>query len=187
VAYSEKFLRAFKFSILGWEAVYASGHDGDPRFVVPENVAGDPGGVTKFGIDQRDHPSLDVRMLTLEQAQEVFHDGTRDLHGHLEGGEWSRIRGDDLKDDWATALFDCSVNPGMVSVHWAQEIIGEYSDGKVGPLTIAAINRSGDKELHALLLRRDLYYTTRGPRFNKFKKGWHDRNTALKGLLGFES
>jgi lysozyme family protein len=186
VAYSNsgKFLRAFKFSVLGWECVFQHGHYGDANFVVAENVKGDPGGVTKWGIDQRDHPSVDVRALGLEQAQDIFHDGTRDLHGHLEGGEWTRICGEELEDDWSLALFDCAVNPGLVSVHWAQEILGLRSDGKVGPLTIAAINAAGDKELRTLLAKRDLYYESRGAWANDFKEGWHDRNAALKAEIG---
>jgi len=180
VAYTEKFLSAFKFTVLEWECVYR--RDG---VVVAEKVKGDPGGTTKYGIDQRDHPSVDVLNLTLEGAQKIYHDGTRDLHGHLEGGEWTRIRGDDLNDDWSLALFDCAVNPGMVSVHWTQEILGQRSDGVIGPKTIAAINDSGDKELRTLLAKRDLYYTTRGAWANQFKPGWLNRNNALKRALGF--
>jgi hypothetical protein len=37
VSYSDKFQRAFKFSILGWECVFAKGHYGDPAFVIAEN------------------------------------------------------------------------------------------------------------------------------------------------------
>ena len=122
MGYSEKFLRAFKFSVLGWEAVFEKGHYGDPARVVTELVKGDPGGATKFGIDQRDHPSIDVRTLTLDGAMQVFHDGTRDLHGHLEGGEWTRIRGDDLNDDWSLAMFDMAVNPGM---NWSKMKVGD--------------------------------------------------------------
>lgn len=184
MAYSEKFQRGFKFSVLGWECVFAKGHYGDPNFVITENVVGDPGGATKFGIDQRDHPSVDVRNLTLETAMEIFHDGTRDLRGHLEGGEWSRIRGDDLQEKWALALFDCAINPGFVSIHWAQEIFGEKSDGTIGPRSIAAINAAGDEQLRVLLAKRDMYYVTRAPRFDKFKKGWSDRNNALRKELG---
>lgn len=193
MAYSDKFLRAFKFSVLGWEAVYQTRDSegkrhpewyGDPAHVITELVKNDPGGATKFGIDQRDHPSVDVRNLTLETAMEIFHDGTRDLHGHLEGGEWSRIRGDELNDKWAIALFDCTINPGMVSVHWAQEILGLRSDGVIGPKSIAAINGATDKQLRVLLTKRDLYYQTRGSWANSFKKGWAERNNDLRRELG---
>jgi len=43
-AYSDKFLRAFKFTVLQWEAVYAKGHDGDPTYVITERDPNDPGG-----------------------------------------------------------------------------------------------------------------------------------------------
>src|ERR1043166_3750336 len=159
---------------MGWEAVYAKGHYGDPDYVITELVKNDPGGATKFGIDQRDHPAIDVKSLDLNGAMIVFHDGTRDLHGVLEGGEWTRIRGDDLSDSWSLALFDCAINPGMVAVHWAQEILGLVSDGKLGPKTIAAVNAAQDRHLVAFLMKRDAYYLSRGPWANDFRAGWLD-------------
>jgi lysozyme family protein len=182
VAFSEKFKRAFRFTVMEWEAVYVH------NTVVAEKVKNDPGGTTKYGIDQRDHPSVDVMNLTLEQAERIYHDGVKsDLSGrHLEGGEWFRIRGDDLIEDWAIALFDCAVNPGLVSIHWAQEIVGIRADGIVGPVSIAAINSAGDDALQVLLTKRDRYYLSRGSWAKDFKEGWLNRNNALRRELGFD-
>ena len=168
-AYTDKFLRAFKFSVLEWEAVYQKGHDGDPDFVVTERDPRDPGGATRFGIDQRDHPSVDVPSITLAQAQAIFHDGAQNLRGEIEGGEWTRVRGDDLSDKWSLALFE--------------EILGLGSDGIFGPITIAAINSADDDALRTFLKRRDTYYKTRGAWADSFVKGWLARNTALKREL----
>lgn len=182
-AYTDKFLRAFKFSVLEWEAVYQKGHDGDPDFVVTERDPRDPGGATRFGIDQRDHPSVDVPSITLAQAQAIFHDGAQNLRGEIEGGEWTRVRGDDLSDKWSLALFDCAINPGLACKHWVQEILGLGSDGIFGPITIAAINSADDDALRTFLKRRDTYYKTRGAWADSFVKGWLARNTALKREL----
>jgi lysozyme family protein len=37
-----------------------------------ENDPDDPGGATKFGIDQRSHPDVDIKNLTEEQALEIY-------------------------------------------------------------------------------------------------------------------
>jgi lysozyme family protein len=179
--YSDKFLRAFTFSVLGWEAVYAKGHDDDPAFVISENVPNDPGGLTKFGIDQRSHPDVDIRNLTLEQAQQIFHDGRQ--AAITEGGEWTKINGDALPDKWSLALFDCAINPGLACILWAQELVGEKTDGIVGPLTIAALAKADDKALSVFLKKRDLYYLTRGSWAKGFEAGWRDRNDALRKEL----
>ena len=65
--YSEAFLRAVAF-ILPHEEEFARGHWGDENFVIPENVSGDSGGWTKYGIDASSHPGVDVKDLTRPQA-----------------------------------------------------------------------------------------------------------------------
>src|ERR1700761_1347238 len=39
-----------------------------------EDVPGDPGGPTKYGIDSRSHPNVDIRNLTLSQAYQIYFD-----------------------------------------------------------------------------------------------------------------
>ena len=71
MAYSEKFLRAIKF-ILPHEEEFARGHWGDENFVVAENVSGDSGGVTKYGIDASSHPGVDIRNLSRSGAIAIY-------------------------------------------------------------------------------------------------------------------
>ena len=53
--------------IFKWECVYdAKGN------VVSENDPDDPGGETKYGIDRRSHPGVDVAHLTQEEAAEIY-------------------------------------------------------------------------------------------------------------------
>jgi len=37
-----------------------------------ENDPDDPGGATKFGIDQRSHPKVDIKNLTADQATKIY-------------------------------------------------------------------------------------------------------------------
>ena len=57
-AYSRRFT-AFMPFIFKWEG----GYDNDPD---------DPGGETKYGIDKRSHPEVDIRNLTREGALEIY-------------------------------------------------------------------------------------------------------------------
>jgi lysozyme family protein len=50
--------------------VFKDGHDGDFAFAIAERDPDDPGGLTKFGIDQRSHPTVDINALRLEQAKQ---------------------------------------------------------------------------------------------------------------------
>ena len=55
---TQRFLRILPF-IFKWEGGY-------------ENDPDDPGGETKFGIDKRSHPDVDIKSLTREQAAEIY-------------------------------------------------------------------------------------------------------------------
>ena len=55
---TRRFLDFMPF-IFRWEG----GYDNDPD---------DPGGETKFGIDKRSHPEVDIRNLTREEATEIY-------------------------------------------------------------------------------------------------------------------
>jgi lysozyme family protein len=177
------FPKALDF-VLAQECAYAAGHDGDLAYVVAENVPGDAGGVTKFGIDQADHPHLDIRHLTLAEATELYR-----------AGEWTRCRCDALPDGLDIALFDIAVNngPGQ-AVTLLQRSLNEAAaldpalavDGFLGPQTCAAAQAGGPTALRRLLLnRQSLYYdiVTAHPTDAKFLRGWLNRNQALALLV----
>ena len=63
---TERFLNFLPF-IFKWECVL------DRRGnVIVENDPADPGGETKYGIDKRSHPKVDVKNLTREGATEIY-------------------------------------------------------------------------------------------------------------------
>src|SRR5438046_10527691 len=96
-SYSNKFRRAIQF-ILPHEEEFARGHWGDENFVVAENVSGDSGGVTKYGIDASSHPGVDIENLTRDQAIEIYHQ------------EWHWRNMDALPEKLAIACFGVFVN-----------------------------------------------------------------------------
>ncbi|MBM4286882.1 MAG: hypothetical protein FJ135_01820 [Deltaproteobacteria bacterium] len=98
----------------------------------------DPGGLTNLGISTRFLRSIgdprDVRDLSVRDALELYRQ-------HF----WNRVRGDDLPEPLAAAVFDHAVNAGPgTAVKLLQELLNEYGaalkvDGGMGPKTLTAL------------------------------------------------
>lgn len=168
--------------VLRHECTYATGHDNDLNYVVCEDVPGDTGGCTKFGIDASSHPGVDIRALTLDEATALYHDG-----------EWTHCHCDGLPKGLDTATFDCAVNNGeAVAGILLQRAIGACGrqiavDGEVGPQTLrmAALVDRSDVLGHYLNLRRQRYadIVLHHPGDAKFLKGWLARVNDLERFL----
>jgi lysozyme family protein len=171
--------------VLRHECAYVPGHDGDLAFVVSENVPGDTGGCTKFGIDAADHPGLDIPNLTLDEAAAIYRDG-----------EWTQCLCDDLPLGSDTAVFDCAVNNGVyISGLLLQRAIGAcgYSitvDGQIGPVTLGLASTASQAAKwglidHMLELRRQHYadIVLLHPCDAQFLHGWLNRVNDLEQFL----
>src|SRR5678809_101538 len=109
----------------------------------------DPGGTTKYGIDQAAHPHVDVENLTLEQAEQIYFDG-----------EWTRCRCSELMPPWDLAVFDAAVNVGTGrAIRWLQKAVHVDADGFIGPKTIQAVNASTVGEFADFIDLRKNYYS----------------------------
>lgn len=142
-----------------------------------ENDPDDPGGATKYGIDQRSHPDVNIRSLTAEQAKAIYWEGY-----------WLPSAGDKLPGRVAWAVTDCRVNCGPRASKWLQQAVGAVQDGLIGPKTIAAVAQWETGQLNVagrLLDFRESYYRDLGrqDRFKKFLKGWLNRNDDLRRML----
>lgn len=179
----DRFLLSMHFVLLH-ECVFAPGHDGDLAYVVTEHVSGDEGGLTKYGIDQADHPHVDIAALTLHEAFGIYHDE-----------EWTKCRCDDLPAGIDTAVFDCAVNNGMgQSIKLLQRALnaavdaGLTVDGGIGSMTMGAVEAAPAQSVlyHFLIERQKLYYTIvdNHPSDAEFLNGWLSRNNDLAALLG---
>ena len=163
---SPRFGRALDF-VLKWETVFD--RKGNP---VAENDPDDPGGLTKFGIDQRSHPHLDIRKLTKADAAAIYH---RDY--------WLPVRAHELPIPVGEVVFDIAVNNGKArAAKWLQEVLGFKADGFIGPVTLKAAGETDAEALAAkLVARRATFYRNIAKgRKAKFLKGWLNRNTALR-------
>jgi lysozyme family protein len=82
------FKQAMSF-VFRWEGGYST----DPN---------DPGGETNFGISKRAYPNLDIKALTKEQAEEIYH---KDY--------WDKAKCPEISYPLDIVVFDTAVNLGV--------------------------------------------------------------------------
>lgn len=153
ITYSDRFNKFLPF-IYQWECVYSKGHYGDLKYVISENEANDPGGVTKFGIDKRSHPNVDIVNLTESKAREIYWNEY-----------WSKYKCQDYPDKKGECVMNCAVNAG-------------YGRAKL-ILLKAKTAAEFIEEQRAFYYR----LVDAKPSFKKFLKGWLARTADLKKFL----
>jgi len=142
------FDKAFQI-IIGSEGGYVN----DPR---------DPGGETKYGITKRDHPTMDIANLTIDDAKNTY------LEGY-----WRPAHCGDLPWPLSLYVFDAAVNQGVgTAIKLLQKSLGTVQDGLMGRNTLTAIAKADQRELCALYLadRALRYNGTRN--FDVYGRGW---------------
>jgi len=141
-----------------------------------ENDPADPGGATKYGIDQRSHPRVNIRNLTKDQARNIYWDSY-----------WRTIAGAYLPARTAWAVMDCAVNCGRAqAAKWLQRALQIEDDGIIGPRTLERALLGNDGELAlAVLAQREAHYRALAKKgnFAKYLKGWLNRNNDLISKL----
>ena len=147
------------------------------------NHPADPGGATNFGITQRTLTSIrasnpsaglpkDVRQLTREQAKFCYR-----------VAYWTPIHGDRLPSQFAYQMMDAYVNTSPETVvRWVQRAAGVADDGKIGPMTLAAIAITDPADLVLNFLVSRLEHMTNLSIWPTFGKGWARR---IAGNLRF--
>lgn len=120
-----------------------------------ENDPDDPGGATKFGIDQRSHPNVDIRNLTEDEAKEIYWNEY-----------WQRYGCERYAFPMGEVVFNCCVNAGFGRV---QKILA------AGGRTAGAFLKQQDAFYRRLAKAR--------PRSAKFLQGWLNRTASLRTLL----
>jgi lysozyme family protein len=133
-----------------------------------EDDPDDPGGATKFGIDKRSHPQVDIRALTRERAEAIY----------LQ--EFSHSVLAFLPPVAALVAFDAEVNTGpMQALKLVQRAVGVTVDGVLGPVTRKAVMETDEWTLvSGILNQRVKFYqqlAAEKPRLSKFLTGWLNR------------
>lgn len=112
----------------------------------------DPGGMTKFGIDKRSHPSVDIAALTPSSASEIY------------WSEWNEDGCEPMPSPYAEVFFNCAVNMGL---HRAQEFDKQIP---------------GADALAFLSLQEKAYndLASSHKNFQRYLHGWLNRTAALR-------
>lgn len=130
------------------------------------NNAADPGGETKYGISKRRYPNVDIRDLTVQQAEDLYR---RDFW-KFDGITSQAV---------ATKLFDSYVNMEHTAIKLAQEVVNAIPDGVYGPKTEAAINAMDPVQFlnryRVFLVQHYEDIVTNNPAEAVFLKGWLKR------------
>lgn len=129
------------------------------------NSPNDPGGETKWGISKRSYPNLDIANLTQDDAKAIY---LRDY--------WGAGHFDALPPTVAFQAFDIAVNSGVdASVRMLQRAAGVTDDGVVGPITLAAFQKTEPVALAMRLMAERLDFWRKLPTWSNFGSGWAGR------------
>jgi lysozyme family protein len=154
------------------------GYDNDPD---------DPGGETKYGIDKRSHPDVNIKELTIEEAKDIYFTEY-----------WVKFNCEQYAKPVGEVYFDCCVNTGAKqSNKFLQRAVGTNSDGIIGPKTLAAIHSADAYKLAFKVIdQRQTFYENLAYNKNgikkylngaspmlKFLKGWTNRNIKLRNYI----
>ena len=120
-----------------------------------ENDLSDPGGATKFGIDQRSHPHVDIRNLTADQAAGIY------------WTEYNNLHCDEYAPQFDWVFFNCCVNCG----------IGRATKIKAQ----SGINGSKFLDIQELFYKS---LAESRPSSQKYLKGWLARTEDLRKVCG---
>lgn len=136
------------------------GHEGDlsddPR---------DPGGLTRYGISKRAHPTVDVRNLTLAQAKQIY------LERY-----WLPLHADAMPEAVAVQVFDAAVNHGLKpAVKMMQRALQVPDDGVIGPVTLRAMTTVEDARFVARFAAERLTFYTDLAGWDVYGRGWTRR------------
>lgn len=151
---TNEFLYFLHKFIYTWECVYKKGHYGDLDYVTWEDEDGDPGGITKFGIDKAAHPHIDVKNLTIDQADSIYWD------------EYQKSACSKFEEPMCWAVYNCDINCG---VGRSKGLLAK------GAKTADEFIDAQERFYKNLVAAK--------PKFNKFLKGWLSRLTALRKWL----
>lgn len=126
---------------------------------------------TKFGISCASYPDLDIENLTLQDAKAIYRSDW-----------WDRLRLDELDPVIRFSIFDAAVNSGAgQAARWMQRAVGVADDGRIGPITMAAIRSTDPEALAARINGHRLLFMTRLSIWPKYSGGWAAR--VAKNLI----
>lgn len=165
---------------------------------VYEDVPGDGGGPTKYGIDLSSHKNMtveDIKNLTADKAASIYYQES-----------WLNIHSDKMPFPIGELMSDIHILGGHAGI-WLQSCLNSILnadlvlDGSIGPRTLEAVNGASplsgisDRVAACLLSKRNAYFegiVSSRPSQREFLTGWLNRDkwfvqyvTGESARLGF--
>lgn len=166
------FDRAF-LHVVGREGDFSHDQNDAGNWTGGEVGKGDLKG-TKFGISAGQYPDLDIPLLTITDAEQIYR---RDY--------WDAVKGDLLPPALALPVFDAAVNQGVeTAIRCLQQALDVKVDGVLGPKTMAAIKRHSVRELVEHFQAERVLRYIKLPSFSTYGRGWIRRaiGTAMEAI-----
>lgn len=146
-------------------------------------IPGDSGGATNRGVTIGTFRYYYGQKMTVEDLKKMTEDQWMYI---FKKGFWDKCLGDQIiSQSVAEMLIDWAWMSGVTTpVKHIQKLVGVTVDGKLGPMTLAAINAADPYTLWTKLHDdRDAYYyriVQRDPVKKKFLRGWRNRLAYYK-------
>lgn len=140
----------------------------------------DPGGATDEGVTQHnyDHwrtahgqPLRSVRFIDPNEVEAIYR-----------AWYWSPIQGDQLPSGVDYCVMDGAVNSGPhQAIVWLQRAAGVDDDGRLGPVTLAAVKNANPKHLISDICDERLAFDQTLAGWTHFSRGWAARIAEVQG------
>lgn len=134
---------------------------------------GDPGGKTRYGITERvarDYGYLgEMKNFPIGYAKRIY-----------KMAYWDAVFADEMPEVVRYALFDAAVHshPSQ-AIRWLQRSVGVADDGRLGPVTLAAVKESDGEKILRYMLGHRLSFMT-------YRKNWADNSRGWARRIASE-
>jgi len=129
------------------------------------NIRNDRGGLTKYGIAQASHPTLDIAQLTQPEALTIY-----------AGEYWGPAKCSALQSELQYMHFSCAVNCGVASANKIlQRAARVTADGIVGDKTLQAAQNISIQDYAIEWAAHYKAIIDADPTQVVFQKGWNNR------------
>lgn len=137
------------------------------------NHSDDPGGETNWGITIRVARENGYNGAMREMPQTVAKEIYRKRY-------WAPVYSDLLPAVVRYAMFDAAVNSGVgQAARWLQRAVGVADDGRIGQVTLRAVNQANPDKLLRSILAQRLLFMTNLTGWGSFGRGWARRIASL--------
>jgi lysozyme family protein len=139
----------------------------------------DPGGATNKGVTQRVYD--DYRLHRGMAPRSVRHIQPTEIEDIYRRQYWDAVRCDDLPAGVDYCVFDLAVNSGTNrAARFLQRAVGVLEDGKIGPITIAAVKNVPPALLVDSICDERICFLRSLGTFATFGKGWTRRVSDVR-------